>query len=87
MKILSFFKTTQPKHMEKPMSAEVLGPSLNRAVGAYKRLQEAHASAAALIMEQDKKIAHDAVVIAGYKAIMDETWPEDMGGSTGGVAG
>ena len=77
----------ETKPMEKPMSAEVLGPSINRAVGAYKKLQDAHAAAAAMILEQDKKIAHDAVVIADYKAILDEVFPEDMGGSTGGVVG
>ena len=69
------------------MTAEVLGPSINRAVGAYKKLQDAHAQAVATLMEQDQKIAHDAVVIANYKAIMDEIWPEDVGGSTGGVVG
>ena len=83
--VFAFFR--KPKPMEKPMSAEVLGPSVNRAVSAYKKLQEAHAAAAAKILEQDAQIAHDAGVIAGYKAIMDDVWPEDMGGSTGGVVG
>lgn len=85
MKILSFFRN--PKPMEKPMSAEVLGPSVNRAVSAYKKLQEAHAAAAAKILEQDAQITHDAGVIAGYKAILDDVFPEDVGGSTGGVVG
>ena len=85
MKILSFFRN--PKPMEKPMSAEVLGPTVNRAIGAYKRLQEAHAAAAAKILEQDKRIQDDAKIIAGYKAVMDEVWPEDVGGSMGGIVG
>ena len=74
----------ETKTMEKPMSAEVLGPTVNRAIGAYKRLQEAHAGAVAKIMDQDKRIKTDAEIIAGYKAIMDEIWPEDVGGSVGG---
>lgn len=84
--VFALFKS-KPKQMEKPMSAEVLGPSVSRAVLAYKKLQEAHAAAAAKILEQDAQITHDAGIIAGYKAIMDDTWPEDMGGSTGGVVG
>lgn len=81
--VFSLFKR-QLKPMEKTMSAEVLGPSVNRAVLAYKKLQEAHAAAAAKILEQDAKITHDAGVIAGYKAILDEVFP-DNGGSMGGV--
>jgi len=69
------------------MSAEVLGPSVVRAIGAYKKLQTAHAAAVAKILELDKKINDDAVLIAGYKAAMEDTWPEDVGGSTGGVVG
>lgn len=75
----------ETKPMEKPMSAEVLGPSINRAVGAYKKLQDAHTAAAAMILEQDAKIAHDAGVIAGYKAILDEVFPEEAGASMGGI--
>lgn len=83
--VFSLFKS-KPKEIN-PMSAEVLGPTVNRAIGAYKRLQEAHAAAVAKILEQDKRISDDAQIIAGYKAIMDEVWPEDVGGSTGGVVG
>lgn len=86
MKILSFFRNPKPMEIN-PMSAEVLGPTVNRAIGAYKRLQEAHAAAAAKILEQDKRISADAEIIANYKAIMDEVWPEDIGGSMGGIVG
>lgn len=85
--VFALFKSPKPKSMENPMSAEVLGPSVNRAVSAYKKLQEAHAAAVAKILEQDAQIKHDAGVIAGYKAILDDVFPEDVGGSTGGVVG
>ena len=71
----------------KPMSAEILGQPINRAVQSYKNLQAAHANAAKMILELDAKIAADAELIASYKAILDEVFPEDMGGSMGGVVG
>ena len=78
----------KPLIMEiKPMSAEILKPPVARAIAAWKKLQEAHAAAAATIMDQDKKIADDAVTIAELKATLEAEWPEDMGGSTGGVVG
>lgn len=84
MKILSFFKT--PKPMEKPMSVEIK-PSATRAVDAYKKLQVAHAAAAAKILEQSGIIAELLSKIDEAKAILDEVFPEDVGGSTGGVVG
>lgn len=84
MKILSFFR--KPKSMEKPMSVEIK-PSATRAVDAYKKLQVAHADAAAKIIEQSGVIANLEAKIAEAKAILDEVFPEDVGGSTGGVVG
>ena len=85
MKILSFFR--KPKQPEtKPMSVEIK-PSANRAVEAYKKLQAAHALATAKLIEQDARIAVLEDKIAEAKAILDEVFPEDVGGSTGGVIG
>ncbi len=81
MKILSFFKT--PKPMEKPMSVEIK-PSATRAVDAYKKLQVAHAAAAAKILEQSGTIAELLSKIDEAKAILDEVFP-DNGGSMGGI--
>lgn len=75
--VFSLFR--KPKPMEKPMSTEIK-PSAIRAVEAYKKLQAAHALAAAKIMELEGKLAE-------AKAILDEVFPEDVGGSTGGVVG
>ena len=83
-KILSFFR--KPKPMEKPMSVEIK-PSALRAVDAYKKLQAAHADAAARILEQDRAITGLLAKLAEAKAILDEVFPEDVGGSTGGVVG
>jgi hypothetical protein len=82
MKILSFFR--KPKPMEiKPMSVEIK-PSALRAVDAYKKLQAAHAAAAARILEQDRAITGLLAKLAEAKAILDEVFP-DNGGSMGGI--
>ena len=77
----------QPLIMEIKMSVEILKPPVSRAVAAYKKLQSAHADAVATILEMDTKIVADAVVISELKAILDAEFPEDMGGSMGGVVG
>lgn len=76
----------KPKPMEKPMFVEIK-PSAIRAVNAYKKLQDAHIVAAAKIIEQDGIIAGLETKIAEAKAILDEVFHEDVGGSTGGVDG
>jgi hypothetical protein len=85
MKILSFFR--KPKPMETKMNPDTLEPSVLRAAAAYKKLQAAHAEAAKTILEMDALIKAYMQSNAMYKSILDETFPEDVGGSTGGVVG
>lgn len=86
MRLLDRFRTKpQTLMMEtKTMSAEILKPPVNRAVEAYRKLQDAHASAVAKILEQDAKIAADAVILAELKGILDAVFPEEVEGSMGG---
>ena len=104
MKLWSLFHrkpqaTIQPLMTETKMedvistsSPEVLRSPVARAIDVYKKLQAAHAAAAAKIVfldreisDRDAVIAAHAVTIAELKAALDETWPEDAGGSMGGV--
>ena len=64
--------------------AEALIPSVNRAASAYKKLQAAHAEAAAKIIELDAKVRERDARIAAAQAILDEVFP-DNGGSMGGI--
>ncbi len=65
------------------MSVEIK-PSATRAVDAYKKLQVAHAAAAAKILEQSSIIVELLSKIDEAKAILDEVFP-DNGGSMGGI--
>ena len=67
------------------VNAEILRPPVHRAIAAWKELQQYYAEAVAIINEQDTMIAEGAAVIKELKAALEETWPEDVGGSMGGV--
>lgn len=74
------------------MTAEVLKPPVARAIDAYKKLQAAHAAAAAKILDLDAQIVDlkadlsgEQAIVADLKAQLEAVWPEDVGGSMGGV--
>lgn len=84
--IRDFFKPPQlaTLTMETKMNPDTLEPSVLRAAAAYKKLQEAHASAAAKILELDALVKAYMQSNAMYKSILDEAFPADIGGSVAG---
>lgn len=68
------------------MSVEIK-PSALRAVNAYKELQAAYAEAGTKLIDLHAQVRDRDAKIAEAKAILDEVFAEDSGGSTGGVVG
>lgn len=82
--VFALFKSPKPKPMEKPMTDVVLVPTAKSAASAYKKLQAAHAEAAAKIMELDMMVRDKDAKIAEATAILAEAFGVDGGESMGG---
>jgi hypothetical protein len=89
MKLLSLFTSPKTAKEISPMSdyVQIHKPAVYRAIDAFKQAIVAIKEREAEIADLEAKAAEDKLTIEALTAALNQVFPPDAGGSTGGVVG